>query len=72
MSIKMTSEVTCDSCNKIIVFNGTQKTGFIVLLNQPILNEEGTPQFDLAEAVPVNTCFCDVQCMKNYNTAPVS
>jgi len=72
MSIKMISEVTCDSCNELIVFNGTQKTGFIVLLNQPIQDKDGIPQFNLAEAVPINTSFCGIECMKAYAPAPTT
>ena len=67
MSIKMISEVTCDSCNELIVFNGSQTTGFIVLLNQAIQDKDGVPQFSLSDAVPINTSFCNVDCMKQYS-----
>lgn len=66
MPITTTTVVTCDHCNEQIIYNGTQTTGYVSLVNQIIFDASNDPKVQLPDLVPPLTAFCGLDCVKQY------
>ena len=61
---------TCDECNKIIIYDGTQTSTYVMIVNQNYIDTSTGKEVNLPGLVPPNATFCGWECIQNYTPKP--